>query len=229
MPTKILKLTPEQVRPYPKAPPSKMTGNPASKPGRCPILTDTPEKLKVLAIKHEKDAKKAAKLAAKEKRNDSNKNRPISTPPTCEKKTQSRKILTVENSSTTTEEMPNKDSDSVSDNCEWPPQPMEIEDDDIDKPPKAGDFCLTVLTGKKSTRNSVVVEVLDVDKPANVYSVKYFFKFDSTRNNFVYEKDEIYEISCSKIIFKLPTLILNSSRGRAQLSFGVDFSGYRVE
>lgn len=105
---------------------------------------------------------------------------------------------------------------------------MEIEDDDIDKPLKAGDFCLTVLTGRKLTRN-YVVEVLDVDKPANVYSVKYFKKFDSTRNNFVYDKDEIYEISCSKIIFKLPTLILSSSRGRAQLSFGVDFSGYRVE
>lgn len=90
-----------------------MTDNPASKPGRCRILTDTPEKLKVLAIKQEKDAKKAAKLAVKEKRNDSNKNRPISKPPTCKKKTQSQKILTFENSSTTTEEMPNEDSDSV--------------------------------------------------------------------------------------------------------------------
>lgn len=229
MPTAIVKVTPEQVRPYPKAPPRKMTGNRGGrKPGRCRILTDTPEKLEVLAIKQEKDAKKAAKLAAKEKRNDSMKNRPIPKPPTCKKKTQSRKFLIFDDSSTTTEEMPKEDSDSVSDNCDWPPQPMEIEDDDINEPLKAGDFCLTVLIGKKSTRN-YVVEVLDVDEPANVYSVKYLKKVDSTRNNFVYDKDEIYEISCSEIIFKLPKPILNSSRGRAQLSFGVDFSGYKVE
>lgn len=105
---------------------------------------------------------------------------------------------------------------------------MEIEDDDFDKPLKAGDFCLTVLIGKKSTRK-YVVEVLDVDEPANVYSVKYLKKVDSTRNSFVYDKDEIYEISCSEIIFKLPKPTLNSSRGRARLSFGVDFSGYKVD
>lgn len=46
MPTAIVKVTPEQVWPYPKTPPRKMTGNRGRrKPGRCCILTDTPENL----------------------------------------------------------------------------------------------------------------------------------------------------------------------------------------
>jgi hypothetical protein len=64
-----VKVTPEQVRPYPKAAPRKMTGpkRGGRKPGRCRILTDTPEKLEIVAEIKEKEAKKGVKLIANNK------------------------------------------------------------------------------------------------------------------------------------------------------------------
>ncbi|KAG8280879.1 hypothetical protein J6590_108238 [Homalodisca vitripennis] len=153
-PTKSVKLTPEQVRPYPKAPPRKMTGKRGGrKPGRCRILTDTPEKLEIMAIKQEKVSKKAGKLASKEKTNEKINSLKVRSKPivlTCKNQNQGRKFLTFDDSSTSDEDIPEEDSDSVDDICDWPPQPMES-DDGIDKPVQAGDFCLTLLSGKKST------------------------------------------------------------------------------
>ncbi|KAG8289492.1 hypothetical protein J6590_103175 [Homalodisca vitripennis] len=166
-----------------------------------------------MAIKQEKVSKKAGKLASKEKTNEKINSLKVRSKPivlTCKNQNQGRKFLTFDDSSTSDEDIPEEDSDSVDDICDWPPQPMES-DDGIDKPVQAGDFCLTLLSGKKSTRN-FVVEVLDVDELANVYSVKYLKKADSTRNNFVYDKDDIFELSGCEIISKLPKPISNSSR-----------------
>ena len=98
---------------------------------------------------------------------------------------------------------------------------------DISDTIEKGDFCLTVLQGKK-TEHFYVAEIIDVKEEQ--YSVKYLKKIAHS-NKFLYDKDDVYEIENTNIVFKLPKpkSVGASERQCMQLTFGNSFSNYNVE
>jgi hypothetical protein len=99
---------------------------------------------------------------------------------------------------------------------------------DVDEPVKKGDFCFTSLAGKKMIRY-FVVEILDIDETNQLFTVKYLKKVGLNKNSFIYDKDDVFEITNDDIIFKLPKPMSTVIRGRVHLTFGVNFAGYTVE
>lgn len=95
-----------------------------------------------------------------------------------------------------------------------------------DTPIKVGDFVLTKIVGKKNPHH-YVAEIKKIEESIEVVFLKRF----RATNKFVRESDDIYFIDRSDIVFTLPVPESGgfSERQRQMLSFGVDFSSYKVE
>lgn len=146
----VCSLTPEQVRPYPKAAPRKSKGG-GRQPGKCRVLTDTPEKLELLATQAAKEAKKTAKEVAKKAKasakQSKNIEKSLKQKKIKSKGTSCRQLNFISSPSTTDKECLEMD-DSVED-CNWPP--VLEQDEPFDDSLTKGDFCLTKLMGKSGT------------------------------------------------------------------------------
>lgn len=224
----ICSSTPEQVRPYPKAAPRKSKGG-GRQPGKCRVLTDTPEKLELLATQAAKEAKKTAKEVAKMARESGkqskNTDKSLKQKKIKSKGTSCRKLNFISSPSTTDEECLEMDSDSVED-CDWPP--VLEQDEPFNDSLTKGDFCLTKLMGKTGT-HYYVVEIIDIE--SDIFYIKYLKKVPMVQNKFLYHKDDVYEMSKEDIVMKLPqpSSTGGSARQCLQLAFGVDFAGFNVE
>lgn len=197
-------VSPQQIRPHPKAiKRQQRRGGP--KPGRCRILTDTPEKQEI----ENEMFKKIAQAS---------------------KQTTKRKVFAEkeESSSSSDEDMSLPSSgDSLDDVdfAEKAPNDNLEEVNDVN----VGDFALARLQGKK-TQHFYVVEVLK--RESDVLEVRYLKRTKHlTGKKFVYSSEQTYELPLEDIIKKLPPPIPVGATARQGnfLLFSVDFSNYNVE
>ena len=209
-------LTPEMVRPHPKAQPRKHI-NGGRQRGKSRILTDTPEKNSIAENMKRRETKRCKKP---------------------KKKPVKRKLsLQLDSSDSQVEDEYEKlSSDSEYDifsEIRELNEEYAFEKDNIEP----GNFILTKLCGKKTVKH-YVAEVVTV-KSQNVFVVKYLKKLTTsekfvraaTSEKFVRADDNLYDLDKDDIIMKLPnpSQAGGSARQQEHLLFGVDLSNFYVE
>lgn len=193
-------ISPEIIRPFPKAPPRKEGAAKGRKPGRTRILTDSVEKNEIEEDKLKRDAAKIKKAQRKivessdEEEND--------------------QIMTFIDSS--------DDEDFL--NTLLEEKENEEKEQELVGPVTVGSYVLVSIRGKKSVRN-FVAEIIKTT--GEEHEVKYFKKIFG--NKFI-ECDEISVINDFDIIKILPapSPVGLSKRQSSQFTFAVDFSQYSV-
>lgn len=201
-------VTPEAVRPHPKAQARKMS-NRGRRKGKSRILTDTPERLAIEAVK-EKHLKRKTPCT--------NKHLP---------KIAHKKCLFHEDSSESDDniEISSEESDiDLSDECRELDDQQQFEKDDLEK----GNFILVKISSKKTVKY-FVAEICEISNYP-VFQIQYLKK-QTLSNKFTREDEKLYDIDIEDIVAKLPNPVTTSGSARQLecLSFGVDFSSYKVE
>lgn len=211
MTSSVKSITPEDIRPFPKAGPRKES-NRGRRKGRTRILTSTPEKAEAEREASEKlkkkalQNKKAVLFAAKKK-------------------------ITLESSESSSEEIaiPIQDSDddmsissSLSDVCleeiNWKENSVRID---------KGDFVLVKFCTKKSVVyyagkiHNADNDDFEVQFMRNKWGCKFFFP----------EQDDISYVDKHDIVLKLPTPIVNkgTERVKSMFSFEINLSTYNIQ
>lgn len=204
-------VSPEVVRPFPKAPPRKQIARTRTK-GKTRVLTDTP-------IKNEIEEQKLCKNI-----------RPITQ---SKIKNIKRKILVDTSSSSSEEDLQVVLEDSSSDeeflaNLRKDPDAEETNQPVEEKEITKGDYVLVKLTGKKSV-GYFVAEIVDVLEDG--YNVLYYKRILGTTalRNFVPSTETSF-VHCEDVIMLLPrpTKVGTSNRQAGQISFNVEFSNYKM-
>lgn len=216
-------VTPEMIRPYPKALPRKKAvgGRPR---GKSRILTDTPEKLEIAALK--KVNLKLTKSTKKQVFGDSvqkiSQKNVVSIP---HKKT--RKI----SSSSESENNLSTSSGSGEDQTwikeiEREQEELILEKNFEDADIRIGDFVLVKVAGKKRFRYYVA----EVMRYGDDNELKYLRRFKDT-NKFLNDATTTFSFLKEDIISKLPppSNVGGTARNAAMLCFGVNFGHYSVE
>lgn len=201
-------VSPEQIRPFPKAAArQKKKGGP--KPGRCRILTDTPEKTEIENEEAQRNVKQVYKGDKPTK----------------------RKVFQKDDSSSSSEanESLPSSGDSFSDVtfgiAEEEDDTNEIANEEV----IGGDFALVRVLGKK-TSHFYIAEILQKDH--SVLEVRYLKRARHlSGNKFVYSSEQSYELSLDDVIYKVPPPIPVGATVRQGkfLLFSVDFKNYNVE
>lgn len=214
-------VSPEQIRPFPKAVSRKVRPS-GRKPGRCRILTDTPEKTEIQNEEQRRQAKKA---------HQGNKRRYLfpSQNKTCQKSRPKP-------DSTTEDEDEDAELSQSSDSLEDVEFGLEEEEEctgDISitdiSDVKVGDFVVARVMGKKR-EHFYVVEVCE--KQDLILEVKYLKRANRlSGNKFIYCSDTIYDLPESDVVWKLPAPIHVRATARQArfLVFSVNFDSYDVE
>ena len=195
---------PEQVRPYPKAPPRKTSRRDQTRKGRSMVATDTPEKLAI-------EARDAARKAATVKK--------------CK-----RKVIPSSDSSSASETGMAKTSESseVDDSLAADAGEEDVTLSNTD--PQTGDFVLVALDPSKGLRCHFVGRV-DGMLTGNDISVSYMRKSSKlTGNTFVFpDVPDVASVSKMQIIGVLPPPERQSIKQRAgYLKFPVSFAGFNM-
>lgn len=196
-------LTPEQIRPLPKAPLRKNERKGGRKPGRCRIVTDTPEKQE---IELQAQMKTIKKVVSQEK-----------------KKQIARKVLLESSSEEDYEEATDDSPDDEFDLSEV--------EQEIDRPTNdcltVGNYLLVKLETKRA-RKYYIATITELGHD-NV-SVKYLMKNKLTRN-FLVVDESIYQVPHDDIIMILnnPITVGGTARKCKELKFDIDLSFYEVE
>lgn len=191
--------SPEEIRPFPKAALRKDTKKRGKKPGRCRIVTDTPEKFEIEMMT----------LLKKNKNFD------------LQKKKVTKKIC---DSSSSDEDLSEKCDSSLSDiNF------TSAEEDDIIEcnNPSVGDFILVQIPTKK-TKKYFIAHIIEANNDIfNVkylkksrFGTKFYFQDDT-----VYElpaQDVIMKLGS-------PTTVGGTARRNTEMTFSVDLSPFNVE
>lgn len=221
-------VSPYDVRPFPKAPPRKSAKG-GRKPGRCRVVTDTPEKNEIEAAaaarirKTTKDLNKEVKTKLKV---------PAKTP---RPKAKRRKNSCWDQVSSS------EDSDnsvSVIDLSDLEVEPIDWEDSGPSEDKKVacsfnqkepilvGDFCLVKVAGKKRILN-FVVEIVQANGDDLI--VKYLKRMGQT-NSFYYDKQNLYDLLKSDVVMKLdnPVTTGGTERQCMLLAFVTNFDGYII-
>lgn len=200
-------ISPEDVRPYPKAAPrSSQRGG--RKPGRCRILTDTPEKAEIenaaAARKRKKDpmVKRCAEVPSQKK-------------PTCRRLEMPESDSTSEGEDLNSSESGNTDMDLDSEETEHPTSLSLMDKQSLSK----GDFVISRLEGKKRIVN-FIAKIINVN--GDELTVQYL-KRAAASNKFYYHDDKHYEIQISDIVRKLPLPVAvgGTERRCMQLEFHI--------
>lgn len=196
-------VTPEQIRPYPKALPRKQIHRGRPKGKSC-ILTDTPEKNRI-------EMEKAKSTLKKMKQSK-----------TVQLPTKSAKKSPYYYSTDSEDE----DIDDLFEESGLSEEDFgELEDPD-NVNIQIGSFVLVKFAGKKSIKY-FIAEIISITD--NVYEVQYL-KRDPNSQKFKREDPTVYEVDKNDIMFKLPHPILSggSERQLEKLAFGIDLSNYNL-
>ena len=194
-------ISPEQIRPFPKAGMRKNNRKPKQK-GKSAVLTDTPVK---------RQLEEAAQMRA-------NKSKPKSIAPRKEK----RKIL-IESSDEGSSELEYADS-----SLDISELSSGEDTDDFNQPITVDDFVLAMVHGakKKSSRHYIAKII---SKTQDGFSVKWL-KNQNRTTKFYITDEELTFVPASDIVRKLLTPLFHGETGRfANLySFQFDFSNYSI-
>lgn len=202
-------VSPEQIRPFPKAG-SRQVRRGGPKPGRCRVLTDTPEKEEIENEEAAKKMKIRSKDRNKIKHNLFEK----------EKSSDSEEDGELSLSSDSLEDVEFGATESV--NIE---EEKDLEIENVQE----GGYALVRVAGKKK-EHFYVVEILKLY--GDVLEVRYLKKAKSfSENKFVYSSEQTYELSMNDIIKLLPAPVPVGSTSRQTnfMLFTVDFTHYNVE
>lgn len=206
-------ITPEMLRPYPKAPARKSKGGRPR--GKSRILTDTPEKEAIAALKQRKNETEKQNIQKVTKRLVS-KPKPKKTP---RKDSDSEEdILLSSSDGETFEDIIAKDKDFLE---------MKLDHLFEDKTIKSGDFVLLKVSGKKTASN-YVAEIISCNGDNN--ELKYLRRLPGS-DKFINDSSETYDFLEEDIICKLPQphKVNGTARSNSTLQFDVQFSGYNVK
>lgn len=196
----------QDVRPFPKATERKATA-PKKRKGKSVILTDTPNKEEIEAMKTKKKV--------------------ISTT----KKARVTRAL-CGSSSDTEEEVPIEESDSDTNfDLEVESREQQTEVDFEQENISIEDFVLIKIEGKKMVKY-YVAEIKEID--ADVISVQYLMRLKTKYPDsfkFIKDDERTYEASMSQVVLKLPrpTVAGGSIRQQSAFIFSVDFSAYQLD
>lgn len=202
-------VSPEVIRPYPKAQPRKQARKGRPKKKSC-ILTSTPTKLRI-----EKEKAEKYKNLNKEKK--SYKKEPLVKKKSFVKK----KLIDLESES---EE--NVDEPSYEESSQSKEEFDDLEDPDLENI-KAGVFVLVQIRGKTHVKY-FVAEVLEVN---DTFLKIQYLKKDTNSQKFTRQDKKVYELDKSDVVFKMPhpTVASGSARQREKLCFGVKLDHLNVE
>lgn len=212
-------LTPELIRPFPKAAERKKTRR-GRQPGKTRILTDTPEKREVEEQKKKKQGsrpiiRKQLYSGTKSNKRNPRKKKQVSITDTSSSEDEQQMTLSDEDDDMTmqglTSDMMIEEMDIALEN--------DIECGDI----KEEDFVLVKLAGKKKILHYVAKVVKKIDF---VYEILYLVKTGT--NTFILRNETVYEIEEEEIICKLPPPIAtgSSARQKNSLKFPVNFNAF---
>lgn len=200
-------ISPQMIRPHPKAEARKVASNKGKPKGKSRILTDTPEKLAIeenLRMRSNKRNKSATK-----------------------QKSVKRKVLQEETSSSDGEGEPElcdeSDYDASSELRDFE-ENVQFEKEGLE----VGNFVLVNLRGKKSIRYFVAKIIDDAD---DVLKIKYLKMVRGKTQQFIEDDENIYDLDKEDVIHKLPSPSNagGSARQQQYFRFGVDLSRYNVE
>ncbi|KAK9696106.1 hypothetical protein QE152_g32125 [Popillia japonica] len=213
-------VSPEQIRPFPKADARKTSKRGGRKPGRCRILTDTPEKNEIEKqgeVRKQKIIPKNKIQKVKRKIESSSSEEQKIIP---KNKIQKVKRKIESSSSEEDEELSIDPDDSLQD-VEFGIE----EEEDINEELYANDFILVRLCGKKSYK-FYIAQIIQTGEPLEV---KYLKKVGI--NTFICLDETLYELQTSEVVMKLPCPFISggTERKRRQMVFHVDFTCYNVE
>lgn len=112
----------------------------------------------------------------------------------------------------------------LSDECRELDDQQQFEKDDFEK----GNFILVKISSKKTVMY-FVAEICDISNYP-VFQIQYLKK-QTLSSKFKREDEQLYDIDIEDIVAKLPNPVATSGSARQLecLSFGVDFSSYKVE
>lgn len=197
-------LSPEFIRPFPKAKPRKFGSRGGKRPGRCRILTDTPEKQEI----EEQEAIKNRKNEVKKKPN------------------VKRKLREKSSSSSSQEEV--LESDDSLEDVEWGLREESEKEEELDTNLKENDYVLVKLCSKKTCR-FYVAKIIEHSDGKCQTAVKYLKK--KAGNKFICDDETVYDIQLSDVVLKLPApyTVGGTERRNRELQFSVDFSTYAIE
>lgn len=208
-PSNPMEVSFEDIRPYPKAPPRKVS-NRGRKPGRTMIATDTPEKNLLLEKQMKKGVTRKETIPAK---------RIGST----------KRSLFVEDESST-EESDVDERILVNDSSEFSEDCMEESDIFVTKEPTKDDFVLVKFLTKSSVVH-YVGKLLSSKDEHNEYQISYLRMIRGNQGmkfQFPQISDEATVDGCS-ILGVLPTISNNSTkRSQDNISFSVQFDGFNM-
>ena len=200
-------ISPADIRPFPKAAPrSSQRGG--RKPGRCRILTDTPEKAEIenAAIARKRHA---PKRCVKESTS-LNKRRP-----TCRRLEMSDSDSTSGEVNFNSSENEESDSDSSHDETEKSPSPSLNRKESL----STGDFVITKLKGKKRVVN-FIAKIINIDGDELIVQ---YLKRSGASDKFYYHDEKQYDIQASDVVKKLPIPVAvgGTERRCMQLEFDI--------
>lgn len=202
-------VSPELIRPYPKAQPRKQAIKGRPKKKSC-ILTSTPTKLRIEKEKAEKNKKFNKEKKTYKK-----------VPLVKKKSLVKKKLFDLESESEENVDEPSQEESSQSEE-----EFDGLEDPDFENI-KAGVFILVQLRGKTTVKH-FVAEVLEV---ADTFLKIQYLKKDTNSQKFKREDKKVYELDKSDVVFKMPHPIVTggSARQLEKLSFGINLDPYNVE
>lgn len=212
-------VTPESVRPYPKAGPRKLTGN-ARKKGKTRILTDTPEKKLIELAEQEKQSKNKAKKDRQLKR--VLKNIDKKKIPKLPLELTSNRVKKRKMSSSDSEVENVSFADSSEDSFVEETSEEEFNEDDVivmDRNFRVNDYVLV----KFDTNKAVVHYVGRIEEISQTMATIKFMRLSKIRNTFLFpEIDDIASIPLDDIKTKLPgpKTSNNTKRGSSKYTFG---------
>lgn len=231
-------ITPEAIKPFPKAGVRKSAGRSRQK-GKSRILTDTPEKEELRKAKLAELLKKRAQSVKKTVftansvpgKSASIKKNTTTTNTKCGKKPKKMAENVDSFTSDDTNEMEfssNSDDDiSLSDELEAQKLEEQLDKDTIDE----GDFLLVRLRGKKSVEH-YVAKVITKDIEFYVIYLKKMLGGHKFSSKFLLDDSlKIYMVEQEDVVLKLPPPITagGSARQKSHLKFSVDLSSYNVK
>lgn len=197
--------SPEQIRPFPKAAARKVTKKGGKKPGRCRIVTDTPEKNEIEMMALTKTTKNFVTKRQKA----------------------TKRIVDSSSDEDLINEFEISSVDSLDDVDFGNAEEEEKDFSEPDNKPRVGDFILTQIKTKK-TKTYFVANVVGVTDDG--FKVRYL-KRSKFAAKFLFENDTIYDLPDEDVVMKLgaPSVVGGTARRNAEMTFSIDLSSFNVQ
>lgn len=196
-------VTPQQIRPYPKSAARKIINKRGRKPGKCRIVTDTPEKAEIELMHEMRQNKKKAQEKKQER---------------------VKKVLQFNNSSSSEVDY-ETESESSLDDVEFGID--EIANDKQEETLNVQDFVLVKIASKKTIKFYIAL-ITEIN--SDVINVRYLKK-NKLSGKFLFGEEKIYELPREDIIFKIgkPHYVGGTARQSQEMAFDIDLTMYNVE